>query len=315
MSLKIKTPNKAVSKTGSSSGTKKQLSLMAFFKPATKTQPPSSPLKNKATTMSSQSDKENDIDSSMAENTDTPSTSDTEPSPLKERPLQERQPNMPQSSPYEKKKENLASSPLTKRRSASRSVSYQESDDEDTVVTKKRRRIVESDDDEEDDFKPVSEAEDDDMSDFVVDDKSDSDTEEPKTIMKKTTKKEMVKEEVHANVSKFKAGSSYSAAPKSPVNKVAIKTAAPKKNFNKENEERYQWLVNIKDGEKRTVDHPDYDPRTLYVPQSAWSKFTAFEKQYWEIKSQMWNTVVFFKKGKFYELYENDAIIANTELT
>jgi len=32
-----------------------------------------------------------------------------------------------------------------------------------------------------------------------------------------------------------------------------------------------------KDGRKPT--HPDYDPRTLYVPDSAWSSFTPFEKQ------------------------------------
>ena len=71
-------------------------------------------------------------------------------------------------------------------------------------------------------------------------------------------------------------------------------------------------MVDIRDAEKRPIDHPDYDPRTLYIPQSAWSKFTAFEKQYWQIKSKMWNTVV-FQKGKFYELYENDAVIANTQ--
>lgn len=343
MSLKIKTPNKMVSKTGSSSGTKKQLSLMSFFKPATtKAQPASSsPLKNKVTPpMGSQSDKENDNvnNSSMLENTDTPLTSDTEASPLKDRKLQ---PNLPQSSPYaqEKKplqvKTNLASSPITKRRSASRSVSYEESDDEDTVVTKKRRRIVESDDEEEEeDFKPEDHEEDgdDDMSDFVVDDnKSESEVEEdledlsenekdvakPKSKSPPKKSQTRPKKEPTGNAlgSKFKAGSSYSAAPKSPVTKVvaATKGTPTKRNFSKENEERYHWLVDIKDGEKRTVDHPDYDARTLYVPQSAWSKFTAFEKQYWEIKSQMWNTVVFFKKGKFYELYENDAIIANTE--
>jgi DNA mismatch repair protein MSH6 len=46
--------------------------------------------------------------------------------------------------------------------------------------------------------------------------------------------------------------------------------------------------------------HPDYNPRTLFIPKSAWSKFTPFEKQFWEIKSQFFDTVVFFKKGKFY---------------
>ncbi|KAF5093221.1 hypothetical protein D0Z03_002501 [Geotrichum reessii] len=81
--------------------------------------------------------------------------------------------------------------------------------------------------------------------------------------------------------------------------------------FQKENEERYSWLVKMKDADGNPTDHPDYDPRTLHIPNSAWAKFTAFEKQYWEVKSKMWNTVVFFKKGKFYELYENDAEIAH----
>lgn len=81
--------------------------------------------------------------------------------------------------------------------------------------------------------------------------------------------------------------------------------------FNKQNEERYHWLVEQRDASGRPVTDPHYDPRTLYVPSSAWSKFTPFEKQYWEIKSKMWDCIVFFKKGKFFELYEKDAILAN----
>jgi DNA mismatch repair protein MSH6 len=57
--------------------------------------------------------------------------------------------------------------------------------------------------------------------------------------------------------------------------------------------------------------HPDYDPRTLYIPPMAWKKFSAFETQYWEIKQKQWDTIVFFKKGKFYELYENDATVGH----
>jgi len=64
--------------------------------------------------------------------------------------------------------------------------------------------------------------------------------------------------------------------------------------------DRYSWLENIRDADGNPVGHPDYDPRTLYIPPAAWSKFTAFEKQFWEIKSKHWDTVVFFKKGKFY---------------
>ncbi|KAI9298967.1 DNA mismatch repair protein Msh6 [Neoconidiobolus thromboides FSU 785] len=76
-------------------------------------------------------------------------------------------------------------------------------------------------------------------------------------------------------------------------------------------EERYPWLVNVLDANKNPPDHPDYDIRTLYIPQSAWNKFTPFERQFWEIKSTHYDTVVFFKKGKFYELYEDDAIIGH----
>ena len=51
----------------------------------------------------------------------------------------------------------------------------------------------------------------------------------------------------------------------------------------------------------------------MFIPDWQWSKFTPFEKQFWEIKSQFFDTVVFFKKGKFFELYENDADIGARE--
>jgi DNA mismatch repair protein MSH6 len=78
-----------------------------------------------------------------------------------------------------------------------------------------------------------------------------------------------------------------------------------------EPEVRYPWLANLKDIDRNAPDHPDYDPRTVYIPPLAWSKFSAFETQYWEIKQKFWDTIVFFKKGKFYELYENDATIGH----
>ncbi|KAI9359283.1 putative DNA mismatch repair protein Msh6 [Zopfochytrium polystomum] len=48
---------------------------------------------------------------------------------------------------------------------------------------------------------------------------------------------------------------------------------------------------------------PDYDPRTLYIPTTAWSKFSPFETQFWQIKATHWDTV----------LYEKDADIAHQE--
>ncbi|KAI8904067.1 muts domain V-domain-containing protein [Gorgonomyces haynaldii] len=83
------------------------------------------------------------------------------------------------------------------------------------------------------------------------------------------------------------------------------------KEFKERNEERYQWLLNIKDAQMRSSDDPEYDPRTLHIPMQAWNKMTPFERQFWEIKSKHWDMVVFFKKGKFYELYEKDADIGH----
>ncbi|MCJ1470515.1 DNA mismatch repair protein msh6 [Pseudocyphellaria aurata] len=78
-----------------------------------------------------------------------------------------------------------------------------------------------------------------------------------------------------------------------------------------EPEQRYAWLAAITDADRNPPGHPDYDPRTVYIPPLAWTKFSPFEKQYWEIKQKLWDTIVFFKKGKFYELYENDATIGH----
>jgi DNA mismatch repair protein MSH6 len=58
---------------------------------------------------------------------------------------------------------------------------------------------------------------------------------------------------------------------------------------------------------------PEYDPRTLFIPDYAWAKFSPFEKQYWEIKRNLYDTVVFFMKGKFFELFEDDATIGHQE--
>lgn len=78
-----------------------------------------------------------------------------------------------------------------------------------------------------------------------------------------------------------------------------------------EPEQRYPWLMDVQDIDRNRPGDPDYDPRTLYIPPLAWEKFSPFEKQYWEIKQKFWDTIVFFKKGKFYELYEKDATIGH----
>ena len=74
---------------------------------------------------------------------------------------------------------------------------------------------------------------------------------------------------------------------------------------------RYPWLADIMDAERHRPGHADYDRRSVYVPPYAWKDFSPFEKQYWEIKQNLMDTIVFFKKGKFYELYEDDATIGH----
>jgi DNA mismatch repair protein MSH6 len=96
-----------------------------------------------------------------------------------------------------------------------------------------------------------------------------------------------------------------SKTPKTPVNKTKEKASKS------EPEKRYPWLAKLQDMDRNPIGHEDYDPRTVFVPPNAWANFSPFEKQYWEIKQKFFDTIVFFKKGKFYELYENDATIGH----
>lgn len=93
---------------------------------------------------------------------------------------------------------------------------------------------------------------------------------------------------------------SSSSRPQPPFPSTSTATASASKGKGKE-EERYPWLANPCDAQRRPVTDPDYDPRTLYIPPAAYNKLTDFEKQFWDIKKNHFDTVVFFKKGKFFE--------------
>lgn len=278
-SAKPLTPNKASKMASENSSTKKkQLSLMSFFKPAAEKKPlqslnSSSPLKPKSKTTIADSTSDKEN-----EDFDTSMATDT---PLTSDSLTPRKPDI----------KVMKSSPIKSPIKDSNDMDIDmDSEDEKILSSKKRRRVLDSDDEFEDTI-------------FI---KNESDTE--------NTSFDSKPDSTSSLESKFTSSSDYKTTkPKLKVPKTNILQPPAKKNFVKENEERYQWLVELKDAEKRGIDHPEYDSRTLYIPQSAWAKFTPFEKQYWEIKSTMYDTVVFFKKGKFYELYENDALIANSE--
>ncbi|KAI0935020.1 hypothetical protein AcV7_003936 [Taiwanofungus camphoratus] len=94
---------------------------------------------------------------------------------------------------------------------------------------------------------------------------------------------------------------------------AAEQRAQQQKAEKKGGEDPFSFLLNIRDKDGVRPGEPGYDPRTLYIPSRAWKEFTPFEKQFWEIKQNHFDTILFFQKGKFLELYEDDARIGHQE--
>ncbi|KAJ6488686.1 muts domain V-domain-containing protein [Mycena vitilis] len=109
-----------------------------------------------------------------------------------------------------------------------------------------------------------------------------------------------------------KSGAAATSANRSFLTK-AEQREQDKKNEKKESENPYAFLADIRDKDGNRPDDPKYDPRTLYIPPKAWKDFTPFEKQFWEIKQNHYDTILFFQKGKFLELYEDDARIGHQQ--
>jgi hypothetical protein len=59
----------------------------------------------------------------------------------------------------------------------------------------------------------------------------------------------------------------------------------------------WTWLKpeNRKDREGRKVDHPDYNPRTIHIPPAVIKAQTPAMQQWFEIKQDYFDTVLFFK--------------------
>ena len=83
-----------------------------------------------------------------------------------------------------------------------------------------------------------------------------------------------------------------------------------------------KWLwEDRRDGAGRPPSHPQYDPRTLTIPPSFLTgkgsgakKPTEAQRQWWEFKRNNMDTLLFFKMGKFYELFHMDADVLVQEL-
>ncbi|KAF2691856.1 DNA mismatch repair protein Msh6 [Lentithecium fluviatile CBS 122367] len=226
-----------------------------------------------------------------------------------------------------------------------------ESDDDDDEVFKpiannarkgrltKRRRVVSEDSEDEFGLDEATQQAmiEDDMDDFIAPDDSDEDVKVPQKRKRSQPTKSSKKASPASSPPPLPVGSddeddkdivmagtptarqwTYDPENLEPLNPrpatQVIKKGSSKskqKASASEPSKRHPWLANIQDLDRRSPDDPEYDPRTLYIPPGAWNGFSAFEKQYWEIKHKFWDTIVFFKKGKFYELYEKDATIGH----
>lgn len=200
----------------------------------------------------------------------------------------------------------------------------------------KRRKVAALDDSDSDEFGPnaVEEDDDEDMDDFVVPDDSDDEPvskkrKRPSAASSRKASKpssppapsspiadddDVVMEGNSSSTAqqwRFDPENTNSSGVRPPPTSMKKSDGKKEKAYKTEPEQRYSWLAQVHDADRNPPGHPDYDPRTLYIPPGAWNKFSPFEKQYWEIKSKFWDTIVFFKKGKFYELYENDATVGH----
>ena len=68
---------------------------------------------------------------------------------------------------------------------------------------------------------------------------------------------------------------------------------------------------NIKDKYGHPPSHPDYDCNTLYIPEEYLKQQSDAMVQFWDFKREHFDKVIFFKVGKFYEMFYDDAIICN----
>ncbi|KAL5060662.1 hypothetical protein RYX36_032266 [Vicia faba] len=69
-----------------------------------------------------------------------------------------------------------------------------------------------------------------------------------------------------------------------------------------------------RDAKQRRPGDENYDSRTLYLSPDFVRSLSDGQKQWWDFKSKHMDKVLFFKMGKFYELYEMDAHIGAKEL-
>lgn len=201
---------------------------------------------------------------------------------------------------------------------------------------KRRRIVVASDSDGSgDEFKPdqgESSSEDDEQEATVSsEDEAESPESEPESPIKPVKRKRPAEKPASA---KPKTPSAPASTPKRSPASIAADTksrlsafTAPESFESQTNagggggatvwdHEKLDWLHDgrRKDSKRRRQSEDDYDPTTLYVPDDFLNRNTPGMRRWWQLKADMFDTVIFYKVGKFYELYHMDAVIGVNEL-
>ncbi|KAL9239755.1 hypothetical protein vseg_014047 [Gypsophila vaccaria] len=100
-----------------------------------------------------------------------------------------------------------------------------------------------------------------------------------------------------------------------PVNVVDDMSTDALERFGIREEKKLPFLgKDRRDAKRRLPSDPHYDLKTLYLPPQFLKSLTGGQRQWWEFKSKHMDKVMFFKMGKFYELFEMDAHVGVKEL-
>ncbi|XP_043480249.1 probable DNA mismatch repair protein Msh6 [Leptopilina heterotoma] len=193
-----------------------------------------------------------------------------------------------------------------------RSIDDEDSEEVSPVKPKRRRLIIPDDDsDSDDNFKPGSENED---SDSGSNNASESDPETPSEDESPQKKRKIVNKTPRATKNNSRAKKAVEKTPN--TSQATSQESKPFKNPDSWPHLKYDFLEpnKIKDLELRKKDHENYNPRTVHVPNDFLNNQTPAMRQWWKLKSKNFDCVLFFKVGKFYELYHMDAVLGVNEL-
>ncbi|XP_046478017.1 probable DNA mismatch repair protein Msh6 [Neodiprion pinetum] len=221
-------------------------------------------------------------------------------------------------------KENKRGTPTSRHQIKSSSVatrkrsSNKETEADETSRPKRRRLIIPSDnsDDSGDDYKPT---EDDASSSEFSASEADSESEALSSGVEsdeETPKKKRNIEPKSAAPKKNSRGKTQVKSELKNSDPPSQTTGNSSVNTQGWSHLKYDFLQKnkIKDIHQRPPSDPNYDPRTLYVPHYFKINQTPAMKQWWEMKCKNFDCVIFFKVGKFYELYHMDAVTGVNEL-